>query len=170
MYSLERLTATEPNWDFAFIFVKGMDDPLGIDNNLCTTRWLREESLLEISIPRVPDPTNPPQDADPGGMGPNGPVEARPATPGGLAKLTSYVHTDEIIAINFYNSFTKEDYDAIGAKAKSREEFLKKKNENQEEAKKEELLKKQKEQLGLETGENLSEKRKKNTFKRLKND
>jgi hypothetical protein len=126
MYSLDRLTAPKPEWNFAFIFVKGMADPLGIDNKSCKARWLREENLLEITVPRVQDPTNPPTE---GGVGPNGIV---PPTPGGLAKLVSYVHIDEIIAVNFYNSFTEEDYKAIGAKVRPKEDFLKTKEEEEE--------------------------------------
>lgn len=124
-YAIERLTAPNPEWDFAFIFVKGINDPMGIDTKICETRFLRKEQLLELKIPRVQDPLNPPTE---GGVGPEGVVAA---TPGGLARLTVYVHIDEITSINFYNSFTEEDYKAIGAKALSKKEFIEKHTEGE---------------------------------------
>jgi hypothetical protein len=148
-YAIEHLTAPKPEWDFAFVFIKGIDNPIGIVPSTCKIHFLRDESLLELIIPRVSDPINPPTE---GGPGPHGMVEA---TPGGLAKLTAYVHIDEITSINFYNSFTEEDYKAIGAKAKSKEEFLKEKStiltaegENPDIAKeREELFEKQEKEL-----------------------
>ena len=116
-YSLERLTATKPDWGFAFIFIRGMNDPLGFEPNMFRVRWIRDQNIIVINIPRVPDPSNPPTE---GGMGPNGSI---PATPGGLAELEAHVHIDEIIAINFYNPWTKEQYDNLN---KEREKLHKK--------------------------------------------
>jgi len=97
-YSLEKLTAPEPNWDSAFIFIKGMGDPIGIDPKNFELRWIRDQDLLIINIPRIQDPFNPPTE---GGTGPNGIV---PAHPGGLAELEAHIHIDEIITINFYKA------------------------------------------------------------------
>lgn len=95
-YSLEKLTATKPEWSFAFMFIQGMDSPIMVKPGIHQPRWLRNEDTLIITIPEVVDPMNPGVE---GGQGPDGFVEAREGT---KARLETHINIDQINAINFY--------------------------------------------------------------------
>lgn len=132
-YSLERLTASEPKWNFALVFIANSDMPLPVHARQGSVRWLRDEEVLIVMVPRVQDPLNPGSE---GGMGPEGPVPGRPA---GVAELESHVHIDSITAINFYTQLVPV------TKSTEKSTILDAEGENPEVAKKREELHKKKE-------------------------
>lgn len=95
-YMLERLTAPEPNYDYAIIYAKGVQPSL-INAKDGKIRWLRKEEVIEITMIDVEDVTMPSRPTRPG---PNGQVLAGEL--GGIADVNIYYHEEEIVRIDFY--------------------------------------------------------------------
>lgn len=95
---LEKLTAKEPQWTCAAIFVRdGQPTIIGKDHGVL--RYLREEGFIEIKLHGVDDPMNPPIPARPtreGGM--------TAGTPGGKADQIVYFHVDDITRVDFFTT------------------------------------------------------------------
>lgn len=97
-FMIEKLTAKEPKWSCAAIYVRD-GQPTLISPEHGKLRYLREESLIEIEMHGVDDPLQPPT---PPHKGQDGNLVA--GVPGGKADQFVYFHEDDITRVDFFTS------------------------------------------------------------------